>query len=185
MGCVNFKAGQNALQNRKMRMEPRHRLSYRHHKRDGTGESFQTLTVSYMFQDRNAANIHLCPRIDVFRFNTVHTNLHFNIVLPSSPWFSKWPLSLRSPHQNPACTSPPSYVLHALPTSLFSILSPEQYFVKSTDHEASQHAVFSSPLLPRTSQTQNLLLEHSPSKYMSIICSHPTIRINISKSKSV
>ena len=28
----------------------------------------------------------------------------------------------------------PPYVLHALPTSFFSICSPEQYLVRSTDH---------------------------------------------------
>jgi hypothetical protein len=36
--------------------------------------------------------------------------------------------------------------LHAPSISFFSILSPEQYWVSSTDHE-----VFSTPLLPRPS----------------------------------
>ena len=42
----------------------------------------------------------------------VHTPLsnfldaHFNIIISSMPRTSKWPLSLRFPHQNPICTSP-------------------------------------------------------------------------------
>ena len=31
--------------------------------------------------------------------------IHLNIIFPSMPGPSKWPLSLRFPHQNPACTS--------------------------------------------------------------------------------
>jgi hypothetical protein len=31
-------------------------------------------------------------------------------------------------------TSPPPYVLHVPPMSFFSILSPEQYLLKITDH---------------------------------------------------
>ena len=33
-------------------------------------------------------------------------NMHFNIVLSSMPWSSKWSVSLRFPHQNPIRTSP-------------------------------------------------------------------------------
>jgi len=32
--------------------------------------------------------------------------IHFNIILPSTPGFSKWPLYLRFPHQNLVCTIP-------------------------------------------------------------------------------
>ena len=33
-------------------------------------------------------------------------NIHFYIILPSLPWRSKWPPSLKCPHHNPVCYSP-------------------------------------------------------------------------------
>jgi hypothetical protein len=66
------------------------------------------------------------------QLNRVHPNppqshflkIHFDI-LPSTPGSPTWSPSLRSPYQNPVRTSPlPAYVLHAPPTSFFSILSP-------------------------------------------------------------
>ena len=75
------------------------------------------------------------------QLDPVHTptshfqKIHLNIILPSTPGYSKLSLSVRFPHQNPAYASPlPSYVLHAPPISFFSIWSPEQYWVRSTDH---------------------------------------------------
>jgi len=53
-------------------------------------------------------------------------------------------------HQNPVYTS----LIHKryMPRpSLFSILLPEQYWVRSTDHLAPRYVVFSTPLLPRPS----------------------------------
>ena len=44
----------------------------------------------------------------------------------------------------------PPYLLHTTPIS-FSILSPAQYLVSSTDHYVPQYVVFSTPLLPRPS----------------------------------
>jgi hypothetical protein len=41
--------------------------------------------------------------------------------------------------------------LHAPPISLFSILSPEQYWVRSTDNEAPHYEVFSTPCYLRSS----------------------------------
>jgi hypothetical protein len=46
------------------------------------------------------------------------------------------------------------YVLHAPPISFFSIRSPEQYLVKSTNHLAHHYVVFSAHMLPRPSWDQ-------------------------------
>ena len=43
------------------------------------------------------------------------------------------------------------YVLHALPISFFSTSSPEQYWVRSTDHQAPHYVVFSIPMVLRSS----------------------------------
>jgi len=83
--------------------------------------------------------IHKCPppvpilsQLDPVHILTYpFLNFHLSIILPSTPGFTKWPLFLRFP-----CIrlfSPP-YALHALPISFFSISSPVQYWVSSTDH---------------------------------------------------
>ena len=90
----------------------------------------------------------MLSQIDPVHASTFHfLKIHLNIILPSTPRFPKWSLSLRFPHQNPVYSSPP-YVLHAPPISFFSILSPEQYLVCSTDHPAPYYVVFSTPLVP-------------------------------------
>jgi hypothetical protein len=52
-------------------------------------------------------------------------------------------------------------MLHAPPISFFSILSPTQYWVRSTNHEAPHYEVFSLPL-PRPSEVQ---IFSTPSAY--------------------
>jgi len=76
--------------------------------------------------------IHKCPppvpilsQLDPTPIPTSHfLKIHFNIILPSTPWSPKWSLSLRFPHKNHVYASPPC-VLHAPPISFFSILSHE------------------------------------------------------------
>jgi hypothetical protein len=51
--------------------------------------------------------------------------------------------------------SSPPCVLHALPSSVFLVWSPEYSLMSSTDHKASLHVVLSTPLLPRPSYGTN------------------------------
>jgi hypothetical protein len=87
--------------------------------------------------------IHKCPTpVSILsQLSPVHTptshflKIHLNIIFPSKPGSPQWSLFLSFSHQNPVHTSPPS-TLHASPTSFFSILSPAQFCVRSTDHES-------------------------------------------------
>ena len=102
--------------------------------------------------------IHKCPppvpilsQLDPVHTPTFHfLKIHLNIILPSTPGSPKWSLFLRFPHQNPTPLFSP-YALHVPPISFFSILSPEQYWARSTDHSAPHYVVFSGPLLSRPS----------------------------------
>ena len=57
--------------------------------------------------------------------------IHPNIIHPSTPRSPQWSLSPPRPYTPP---SPHPYAPHAQPISFFSILSPAQYWVRSTDH---------------------------------------------------
>ena len=64
--------------------------------------------------------IHISPppltglsQIDPVHDPTSHfLKIHLNIILPSTPGYSKWSLSLRFPHQNPVYTSPLPHTCH-------------------------------------------------------------------------
>ena len=66
--------------------------------------------------------IHKCPpHVPMLsQLDPVHTptsnflNIHFNIILPSTPGSPKWSPSLRFPHQNPLYASPLTYTCYIL-----------------------------------------------------------------------
>jgi len=92
-----------------------------------------------------------------------------NIIHPSTPRSRQWSLSLRFPHQDLIHPTRHPYASHAQPISFFSILSPAQYWVRSTNHLAPpfprylfpprskyspQHHVLKHPQLPFLPQCQ-------------------------------
>ena len=74
-----------------------------------------------------------------------------NIIHPSTPWSPQWSPSFLFPHQDPIHPSPHPYAPYAQPITFFSILSPAQYWVSSTNHLAPRYAISSIPPLPRPS----------------------------------
>ena len=78
--------------------------------------------------------------------------IHPNIIHTSMPRSPQLSPSLRFPHQDPIRPpSPHPYAPHAQLISFFSILSPAQYWVRSTNHLAPRYAVSSILPLPRPS----------------------------------
>ena len=61
-----------------------------------------------------------------------------------------------SPTKTLYTPTPHPYAPHVQPISFFSILSPAQYWVRSTNHIALRYAISSIPPLPRPSQVQIL-----------------------------
>ena len=86
--------------------------------------------------------IHKCPPTvpNLSQLDPVHTptshflKIHVNIILPSTPGSPNRSLPQASPPKSFIHLSSSPYALHAPPISFFSILSPEQYLVRSTNH---------------------------------------------------
>jgi hypothetical protein len=77
---------------------------------------------------------------------TYHFKIHLNIIHPSTPGVPSglFPTGfLTKPLYTPL---PSPFELHAPPISLFSIISPATYWVRSADHGAPHYEVFSTPL---------------------------------------
>jgi len=94
--------------------------------------------------------------------------IQFNIIAPSTPRSCKWSLSFRLPHKtrhasvlSPTRATCPAHLI--LPSST-------EYSARSASHEAPHYVVFSTPLLPRPSQTQispSTPYSPTPSAYVS------------------
>ena len=86
--------------------------------------------------------IHKCPPpVPILsQLNPVHTptsnflKIHLIIILPSTPGSPNWSLSFRFPHQYPVHASPlPQTRNMPRPSHSSRFLSPEQWWVRSTD----------------------------------------------------
>jgi len=73
------------------------------------------------------------------------------MIHPSTPRSPQWLFPSGFPTKTLYTPSPHPYAPHAQPISFFSILSPAQYWVRSTDHLAPGYAIPSIPPLPRPS----------------------------------
>ena len=79
------------------------------------------------------------------------------------------PVSPPRPYTPP---SPHPYAPHAQPISFFSILSPAQYWVSSTNHLAPRYAISSIPPLPRPAMSHNIIIIIATSIIKIIIIKH-------------
>ena len=78
--------------------------------------------------------------------------IHLSIILPSMPGSSKWPLSLRFFHQNPACISPLPHTCYMPRSSHYSqfdhrIIFGEEYGLVSSSSCSFLHSTVTSSLL--------------------------------------
>ena len=99
--------------------------------------------------------ISILGQLNPVHITTFHLlEIHPNIINTSTPRSPQWSPSLRFPHQEPIPPLSSPYAPHTQPISFFSILSPAQHWVSSTNHLAPRYAVSSNPPLPRPSYVQ-------------------------------
>ena len=77
--------------------------------------------------------------------------IHPNIIHPSTPRSPQWFFPSGFPTKTPYTPLSSPYAPHVQPISFFSILSPAQYWVRSTNNLAPHYAFSSIPPLPRPS----------------------------------
>ena len=85
--------------------------------------------VDYRIHE-NLSFIRILSRMNLLLPPPRFLKIHFNIILPHTPRYSKWSPSLRFPHQNPICTYPLPHTYY-MPRSSHSsrFWSPKKYFV--------------------------------------------------------
>ena len=91
--------------------------------------------------------LHICLSWSTSVQSLSPSYLFFNIFLPSTPWFSKWSVTLRFPHQYPVHPFP----LHIRATSFAHprVLDlSTRIFVQVIDSETGRYAVPSGHLVP-------------------------------------
>ena len=95
-----------------------------------------------------------------------------NIIHLSTSRSPQWSPSLRFPHQDPIHPlSPHPYAPHAQSISCFSILSPAQCWVWSTNHLAPRYAISSIPPFTSSLLGPNILLNTMFSNTLSFVSS--------------
>ena len=114
----------------------------------------------------------LLSQINLAHASTSHffkTNL--SMLLPSTPRSSTWSLSLRSPYQNPVCSSPLPNTCHMQRPSHFSlfhyrIIFGEEYSSRSSSLFSLLHSPITSSLLGPKVFLRNPILQHPRPKFL-------------------